>query len=185
MTRIRQLTITFILIWILAKLGVMFSGNAVSAFGFMVLLNLLFILLIQFFFLHFKYKEIDKLESNFLNDPVGTMRAAANYIIVIVVFSVAYYTLIDPSFDAFRVNEAAEFAQEQVNDPEYFEELKRRNPTIPPETTADEYVENARQQAMWFAKWHIRAGGSLLVLVLMSAFNSVFVTLLFRKVMLK
>lgn len=157
-------------------------GRWIHVYG---LLNLLFILVIQFFALWWRFKELRPHETTFLSDATYSIRAAVNYALVIVIFGIAYYSFIDQEFDQQRIKAAVEFTQQQASDPEYFEELKQLNPQMPPDATPEEYVENAREQATRHAKWHFRAGTSLLLLTLMSIFNSVFVTLLFRKVLLK
>lgn len=185
MNRLRQLTLSFALIWIVVKMVFFFTGNTSEGLVIMVFLNLLFILLVEYFSLRFKYKEVTLTDSNLLDDIKTCLRSAGLYVIVIVLFSVAYYNFLHPEFYSDRVTDTVTFAQEQASDPVYFEELVRRDTTMPEGTTPEQYVENVRQVAERGASWWFISGASLLLLMIVSIFNSIFVTLLFRKVLLK
>lgn len=186
MSRLRQLILTFILIWIAVKMGFFFTGSAQEGMVISVFLNLLFILLVQFFALRFKYKETTLDQSNFLIDLKDCVKAGATYVVFVVVFLVVYYYIIHPELFQGQIEERVALAIEQSSDPEYFEELKRRNPgQIPPEATPEEYVNGTRSDAEQFLGWPFVGGMSLMVLTALSVFNGVFVTLLYRKVLLK
>lgn len=185
MNRLRQLIISFALIWIVVKMGFFFTGNADEGLVIMVFLNLLLILLVEFFALRFKYKTITLTDSNFLDDVKSCLRSASTYVIVIVLFSVVYYNFLHPEFYADRVTDAITHAEEQAADPVFFEELVRRDTTMPEGTTPAQYVENVREVAQRGASWWFISGASLMLLMIVSIFNSVFITLLFRKVLLK
>ena len=151
----------------------------------MVMLNLFFILMVEFIALRLKYKEFTLQQSNFLDDIKTCIRAAASYVIIIVVFIVAYYYLIHPELYDNKITATVDVVKEQVSTTELFDQLKRDDMSIPPETTPDEYIANAKENAERLFGWWFIAGGSLLLLIAVSIFNSVFVTLLYRKVLLK
>jgi hypothetical protein len=142
--------------------------------------------LVEFFALRFKYKNITLGESNFLIDLKDCVKAGATYTLFVVLFLISYYYLIHPELFQGQIEERVALAMEQSSDTEFFEELKRRNSNqIPPESTAAEYVAGTRADAEQFLGWKFVGGMSLLVLTILSIFNGVFVTLLYRKVLLK
>lgn len=185
MSRLRQLILTFVLLWVIAKMGFFFTGNAGEGHFFTVMLNLLFILLVEFFALRFKYKKVTLIESNFLDDIKTSVRAAGLYIVVITLFGLVYYSFIHPEYYGDITQERIDLAIQQTSDPEAFAEMKRRDETMPDATTAEQYVQNVTENSNRLYSWWFISGMTLLLLLLVSIFNSVFVTLLYRKVLLK
>ena len=127
MNRLRQLILTFILLWIAVKMAFFFTGNAQEGMVISVFLNLLFILLVEFFALQFKYKTITLDQSNFLIDMKDCVKAGATYVVFVVLFLVCYYYLIHPELFQGQIEDRVALAIEQSSDREYFEELKRQN----------------------------------------------------------
>jgi len=186
MNRLRQLILTFILLWITVKMAFFFTGSAQEGMVMSVFLNLLFILLVEFFALRFKYKTITLDQSNFLIDMKDCVKAGTTYVVFVVVFLVCYYYLIHPELFQGQIEDRVALAIEQSSDPGYFEELKRRNVNqIPPDATPEDYVAGTRADAEQFLGWAFVGGMSLMVLTVLSIFNAVFITLLYRKVLLK
>ena len=186
MNRLRQLILTFILLWIAVKMAFFFTGNAQEGMVISVFLNLLFILLVEFFALRFKYETTNLHQSNFLIDMKDCVKAGATYVVFVVLFLVCYYYLIHPELFQGQIEDRVALAIEQSSDPEYFEELKRQNVNqIPPNATPEDYVDGTRADAEQFLGWAFVGGMSLMVLTVLSIFNAVFITLLYRKVLLK
>ena len=165
--------------------GFGFTGHPLEGLGFSFFLNLLFILLIEFFALQFKYKTITLDQSNFLIDMKDCVKAGATYVVFVVLFLVCYYYLIHPELVQGHIEDGVAIAIEQSSDPEYFEELKRRNVNLPPNATPEDYVAGTRADAEHYLGWAFVGGMCLMGLTVLSIFNAVFITLLYRKVLLK
>jgi hypothetical protein len=185
MKSVKSFVVPLILVWIVAKLLFYFSGEARVGFEVLIFTTMFFILVIECASLWLKYKTITLNDSNFLDDIKTVVRAASGFILGIMAFTLLYYTVIDSKVLGNMVEARVENAEKLVLDVEGFEAWKAGNPTIAPDFTPEDYIEKERKTAETVTNPLLIVGGGLLVWVLFSVFNGVFVTILFRKVLLK
>lgn len=149
----------------------------------LVLLNMFFLMAAIAIGLYItKRRETD--EGNALNDIKNGMTAGVPYALIISVFLYFYYTEIDPEFNAHQLSEAEYALQEKLDNPVEFQKIKDSN--------ADYEVkskEEIKEQIMEGYRSSYSANSvmtlSLLGLVVMSAMNSIFVTIIYRKVVFR
>lgn len=132
----------------------------------------------------FLQKMRDTEESNGLRDIKNGMTAGVPYAVIVSVFIYFYYEKIDPEFYEHRIAEEIYEIDQQLNDPKKFAEIKESNPDY--EVLSKEEI---RQQAIEGAEGAFSPKSalplSLLGLILMSALNSIFITIIYRRVVFR
>ncbi len=145
--------------------------------------NILFLLLAISIglYLH-KRKETE--ESNALNDIKNALSAGVPYIVVVSVFMYFYYSKIDPEFNRHQRAETAMQLEKMLNNPDDLEKMRESNSEFEV-MSVDEIRESiiSNQEAMYSPQAVTTI--SLLGLLLLATFNSIFVTIVFRKLVFR
>jgi len=149
----------------------------------LVLLNMFFLMAAIAIGLYItKRRETD--EGNALNDIKNGMTAGVPYALIISVFLYFYYTEIHPEYNAHQIAEAEYALQENLDDPVKFQEIKDSNAEYEVKSK-----EEIKEQVMEGYRSSFSANSvmtlSLLGLVVMSAMNSIFITIIYRKVVFR
>lgn len=148
-----------------------------------ILSNILFLLLAISFGLYFhKRKETE--ESNALNDIKNALSAGVPYIVIVSVFMYFYYSKIDPEFNSHQRAETAMQLEKMLNNPEDLQKMRESNSEFEV-MSVDEIRESiiSNQEAMYSPQAVTTI--SLLGLLLLATFNSIFVTIVYRKLIFR
>jgi len=149
----------------------------------LVLLNLLLLISAIAIGL-FVQKMRDTEESNGLRDIKNGMTAGVPYALIVSVFIYFYYTKIDPEFYQHRLAEEKFKIEQQLNNPKKLAEIKKDNPEF--EVLSKEEI---KKKAVESAEGAFSPSSilplSLLGLILMSAINSIFITVIYRRIVFR
>jgi hypothetical protein len=170
-------------VWILAKMIFFWTGmvgyNVVPA----VLLNMLFVLasIAVGLYLH-KRKATD--DSNALSDIKNGMTAGVPYAMIVSVFIYFYYSDIDPGFNQHQIAEAHMGVKKELEKPGGLEKARESNPEF--ELLSKEQIyEKLKSGPAGFYKASSTMTLSMLALLLLATLNSIFVTVIYRRVVFK
>lgn len=182
--RVTVLTgLSFALAWIVLKMVFFWTGllgtNIVPA----VLLNMLFLLLAISFglYLH-KKKETER--GNALLDIKNAMSAGVPYLVVVSLFLYFYYSNIDPEFNQHQIAEAYTAVEKRMEDPAMLAEIKASNEefeVLSKEEILSQLKENLERN--YSASFTLTV--SLLGLLLLATINSIFVTIVYRRLIFR
>lgn len=175
----------FAAIWIGLKL-VLFAtvtGSARYDLTFAIMSNILCLLLSISLGLYFhKRKETE--DSNALNDIKNGLSAGVPYIVIVSVFLYFYYTKIDPEYNQHQRAEAAMQLEKLLDNPEDLQKMRDSNAEFEVMST-DEIRESilANQEAMYSPQAVTTI--SLLGMLILATINSIFVTIVYRKLIFR
>jgi len=175
--------LTFAGIYILIKLMFFFTGALGQNIVPSVLINILCILLAISVGLY-KQKKSEEEQGTLLQDIKNGMTAGVPYAILVSVFLYFYYDTIDPEYNQHQISEAEAKIEKSLNDPKTFAEIKSSNPdfeVMTKEQIYDLMVQSPR--AVFKASTTMTI--SMLALLLLGTLNSIFVALVYRKVVFK
>ncbi|MCH2226093.1 MAG: hypothetical protein MK066_15095 [Crocinitomicaceae bacterium] len=132
-------------------------------------------------FLH-KKNETD--ESNVLGDIKNAMSAGVPYILLVSIFIYLFYTKINPEYIQHKQNETIAFVDKGLNDPKILEEFRKSQPD------AEVMTKNEIRESMIESQTSIISAGatttlSLLAMLLLTTLNSIFVTVVYRKLVFR
>ncbi|MFK7783847.1 MAG: DUF4199 domain-containing protein [Crocinitomicaceae bacterium] len=118
--------------------------------------------------------------TNALGDIKNALTAGVPYIVIVSVFIYFYYTKIDPEFNRHQQAEAAMQLEKMLDDPKELQALRDSNAEFEV-MTVEELRESLtdNQQAMYSAQAVTTV--SLLGMLILATFNSIFVTIVYRK----
>ena len=126
----------------------------------------------------FLQKMRDTEESTGLRDIKNGMTSGVPYALVVGVFLYFYYEKIDPEFNQHKLAEQEYLIDKQLNEPGGLEKIKKENPDF--EVLSKEEIKD---QAMDGARGALSSTSTmtltLLGLILMSALNSIFITIIY------
>jgi magnesium-transporting ATPase (P-type) len=149
----------------------------------LVLINL-FLLIVAIGVGLFLQKMRDTEESTGLRDIKNGMTAGVPYAVIIGIFLYFYYEKIDPEFNQHKLAEQEYLIDQQLNKPGGLEEIKKDNPDF--EVLSKEEI---KEQAMDSARGALSSTSTmtltLLGLIVMSAMNSIFITIIYRRVVFR
>lgn len=182
--RITVLTgLIFAAIWIIVKFVFFFTQPTGYDITPLVLLNL-FLLITSISVGLYLQKRRDTEESNGLRDIKNGMTAGVPYGVIVSIFLYFYYAQIDPEYNAHQIAEYEYTMQQQLNDPKKFAEIKEANPDYEVksrEEIFDDQMSNYRAAVSPTSVLSL----SLLGMIIMSALNSIFITIIYRRVVFR
>ncbi len=169
--------------WIIIKMIFFYVSPVAYNIVPLVLLNMLFLLVAISvgLYLH-KLRETE--ESNGLNDIKNGMTAGVPYALIVSVFLYFYYAKIDPEYNEHQIAEREYVLAQNLKDPVKFKKLKASNPDFEVKSKEEIYDEYMKSFESSYSPRSVTTL-SLLGLILMSALNSIFVTIIFRKVVFR
>ncbi|MCR9172567.1 MAG: DUF4199 domain-containing protein [bacterium] len=149
----------------------------------LVLINL-FLLIAAIGIGLFIQKMRDTEESNGLRDIKNGMTAGVPYALIVGTFLYFYYAKIDPEFHQHKLAEREYAIDQQLNAPGGVAKIKKENPDL--EVLSKEEI---KEQAMNSARSTLNATATLVVtllgLIVMSAMNSIFITIIYRRIVFR
>lgn len=132
----------------------------------------------------FIQKMRDTEESTGLRDIKNGMTAGVPYAVVIGIFLYFYYEKIDPEYYQHKLAEKEYAIDKDLNSPGGLQKLKKQNPDF--EVLSKEEI---KEQAMGAARSTINPTAtmvvSLLGLIVMSTMNSIFITIIYRRIVFR
>ena len=173
-------------IWIALKLILFTTGISGENIIPSVMLNILCILLaIAIGLYQQKVLDIKNGEAgNALRDIKNGMTAGVPYAFVVSLFLFFYYNNIHPEFNAHQIAEAEMGIQKLLDDPDGLAEVKASNAEFEV-MTKEEIYEQLIQGPRSFYSAGSTMTISMLALLLLGTMNSIFVTVVYRKVVFK
>lgn len=149
----------------------------------LVLINMFLLLLAISLGLYLaKNKETEY--TNALSDIKNGMTAGVPYAVIVSVFLYFYYAQIDPEYNAHRIADAEYILQEKLDDPKELAKIKKENADFEvasKEEIREKFMEGYRSSLAPRAVLTL----SLLGLIVMSAMNSIFVTIIYRRIVFR
>ena len=173
----------FALIWITMKMIFFYSGTMQDQVVPAVMLNILCLLLAIAVGLY-KHKRDSIEESTALSDIKSAMSAGVPYALVVSIFIFIYYSQIHPEFNEHQIAEAEMGIQKMLEDPEALAEVKKSNAEFEVMTN-DEIFEQLVQGPRGFYNPTSTMTVSMLAMLLLATLNSIFVTVVYRKVVFR
>jgi hypothetical protein len=170
-------------IWIMIKMIFYYTQPVNYDLKPLVLINL-FLLIASISIGLYLQKRKDTEESNGLRDIKNGMTAGVPYAVLVSVFLYFYYDRIHPEYNAHRLAEQEYALDLKLNDPASFEQIKQDNPDF--EVMSKEEIKD---QVMTGVKSTLSANAtlvtSLLGLIIMTALNSIFITIIYRRIVFR
>ena len=175
----------FAALWITYKMILFYTltGEARYNLEVPILINVMCLLASMAFGLYLS-KRRQKTYTTALDDIKSSMRAGVPYTLIVSVFLYVYYTSIDPEFNRHQLAESEIQLDKLLNDPEQLKELKASNAEF--EIMTKEEIRSqlkGNQQAMFSAKSALTV--SLLGMLVLSTINSIFLTVVYRKLIFR
>ena len=178
----RKIALIFGLSWIIIKLVIFNLGYAVELFTVTAMVNLLFLLLVIFFTLHFRRQKgfnIEKVE--FLSDLKEAMKAGSIYTIIFAGFILVYFSAIDPNFAVNRMEMQGIIAPENID----FDAIKAQNPIKLKDLSKEDFLLREAETRALFASPLLVSTLFLAGMMLISLFYSFLTVIFYRKVLSK
>ncbi|RYM32748.1 hypothetical protein ERX46_11830 [Brumimicrobium glaciale] len=148
------------------------------------LINNLFMLLAISFGLYFEKKKQGFGVGTPLSDIKNALSAGAPYVLIVSVFMFFYYDTINPSFIDNRVTERMDSIYAEAQDEAYVDTLRIHNPEFRVMTT-DEIIREIKSDTESALSAKTLFVFSLLGLMVMALTYAIFITLIFRKILLR
>jgi hypothetical protein len=169
-------------VWILLKMATYLTGVLGTNVVPLVMLNILGVLLAVAIglYLHKRQEE----ESNLLTDVKNGLAAGLTYALIVSFFLYFYYDVIDPEFNAHQIAEFEAGLQKELNNEETFKKIKASNPEFEVKSK-EEIYDSIMQGPRSFYKPGSTMAISMLSLLLLATVNSIFVSLVYRKIMFR
>ena len=175
-----KIGILFAFGWILVKLSIFGMGiSSEDSLKPSLLINM-FLLILAITVGLYLQKRKDTEESNALRDIKNGLSAGVPYAI----FIFFYYSKIDPSFTKHKIAESAIELKKVMDNPDKFKKLKETNPDF--EVMTNKQIIKAvlkNSESAYNPK--STAIMSLAAMLLYSTLNSVFITIIFRKIVFR
>jgi hypothetical protein len=171
-------------IWIILKFIFMFLGVFQGEIFFTGLLNNFFLLAAIAVGLYFEKKKEGFGEGTALSDIKHAMVAAAPYTLIVSVFMFFYYQDINPSFVEDRVTERMDIIYSNMERETYVDSLKMQNQDFNVLKNEEIYRQIYTETENAFSPKSLLTF-SLLGLLILGFTYAIFVTAIYRKIMLK
>lgn len=178
-----KIGLLFAFAWMLVKMVFFWTGMVGTNIVPAVLLNMLFILLAIAIglYLH-KLKETEYV--NALTDIKNGMTAGVPYAMLVSVFIYFYYTNIDPGFNAHQKSEWEVAISKELDSPGGLERAREQNPAFEV-LSKEEIITNMKSGYESFYNPTSTMTLSMLALLLLATLNSIFVTVIMRRVVFR
>lgn len=171
-------------IWMLIKMVFFYNGmNTKEMLPIMVLLNILGVLLAISIGLYLQ-KRKDTEEGNALRDIKNGMTAGVPYTLLVSVFLYVYYAKIDPEYNQKQIAEAEMQILKSLESPKGLSEIQQSNQKYEV-MGKNEIYEEMRQGPRNLYNPKFTMTISLLAMLVLSTVNSIFVTVVYRKLIFK
>jgi uncharacterized membrane protein len=171
------------LIWIALRMLIfafdLFPYNVVPS----VMLNILGVLLSIAIGL-FLQKRSSTEDSNALNDIKNGMSAGVPYTVIVSVFLYFYYGKIDLDFNKHQLSEIEMALQKDMSDPEKLRQIKDSNEEFEVMTKEEIYDSIIEGPRAFYSPGSTMAI-SMLSLLLLTTLNSIFVTVIYRRIVFR
>ena len=179
-----KIGILFAFAWMLIKLSIFGMGiSSEESLKPSLLINMFLLILAITVGLYLqKRKDIE--ESNALRDIKNGLSAGVPYAILVSIFIFFYYSKIDPSFTKHKIAESAIELKKVMDNPDKLKKLKETNPDF--EVMTNKQITKAvlkNSEGAYNPK--STAIMSLSAMLLYSTLNSVFITIIFRKIVFR
>ncbi|MEJ6777800.1 MAG: DUF4199 family protein [Crocinitomicaceae bacterium] len=178
-----KIGILFAALWMIAKMSFFYTGafayNVVPS----VMINILCLLLAITAGLY-KQKREDTDNGNALRDIKNAMSAGVPYAVLVSLFIFFYYSKIDPGFNEHQIAEAEVGIQKMLENPESFAEVKKSNAAFEVMTKEDIYAKLI-QGPRGFYNPISTMTVSMLAMLLLTTINSIFITIVYRKIVFR
>ncbi len=175
----------FAALWITYKMILFYTltGEAKYNLEIPILINVMCLLLSMAFGLYVS-KRRQTSHTTALDDIKSSMTAGVPYTLIISVFLYLYYTSIDPEFNRHQLAESEIQLDKLLDNPDQLKDLKSSNAEFEI-MTKDEIRSQLKsnQQAMFSAKSALTI--SLLGMLILSTINSIFLTVVYRKLVFR
>ncbi len=171
------------LAWILIKMITFYTGITGANVVPLVMLNILGVLLAISIGLFLHKRKVGE-ESNLLTDIKNGMSAGVPYAVIVSLFLYVFYAKIDPEYNQHRIAEFETGLLKELNDPELFQQLKDSNPEFEVKTK-EEIYESIMQGPRSFFKASSTMVISMLSLLLLATLNSIFVSIVYRRLIFR
>ena len=171
------------LIWILVKMTFFWTGSLNYNIVPPVLLNMLCLIIAISLGLYL-HKRQETEVGNALNDKKNGMTAAVPYILVVSIFIYFYYNNIDPEYNQHQLSEAYTEIQKLLNTPEGLSNIREQNPEFEV-LTKEEIFKKLKQGPDGFYSPTSTMTLSMLGLLVLGTMNSIFITVIYRKVVFR
>jgi len=149
----------------------------------LVLLNL-FLLISSISIGLYLQKRRDTEESNGLRDIKNGMTAGVPYGVIVSLFLFVYYSNIDPEYNAHQIIEKEYEIEKQLANPKQFKKIQDSNPdfeVLSKEEIKEKVMEGLRSTYSPNSVLTL----SLLGMIVMSAVNSIFITIIYRRIVFR
>ena len=177
--------VIFAALWIGFKL-ILFAtvtGAARYDMTYAIMSNIFCLLLAISLGLYF-HKKQETEASSALGDIKNAMSAGVPYVLIVSIFLYFYYTKIDPEYNAHQRSEAAMQLEKLLDNPEDLIAMRKSNAEFEVMST-DEIRESiiSNQEAMYGPQAVTTI--SLLGMLILATFNSIFITIVLRKLIFR
>lgn len=175
--------IIFALLWMIVKMIFFWTGEVGYDIRPVVMINMLFLMMAIAIGLYL-LKRKNPTESNALTDIKNGLSAGLPYTILVSVFIYFYYSNIDPGYNEHQISTAYNAIYEKLEDPESLAEIKEQNPDFEVKTKEEILAEAKNNlEQNYNAKFTMTL--SLLALLLLSTIYSIFISVVYRKIVFK
>ena len=176
--------IGFALLWIILKFIFMFTGVFQGEIFFTGLLNNFFLLSAIAVGLYYEKKKEGFGQGTALSDIKHGMVAAAPYTVIVAVFMYFYYEDINPNFVEDRVTERMDIIYDNMQRETYVDSLKLQNKDFKVMTNEEIYRQIHDETENAFSPKSLLTF-SLLGLLILGLTYAIFITVIFRKILLR
>ena len=180
-----KIGVLFAAIWIGFKLILFTTQSGPSRYDltFPILTNILCLLLAISIGLYLQ-KRRETEYTNALGDIKNGLSAGVPYILLVSIFMYFYYTKIDPEYNQHQRSEAAMQTEKMLGDPDELQALRDSNAEFEVMTIEELRKRlTSNQEAMYSAQAVTTIG--LLGMLILATFNSIFITIVFRKLIFR
>lgn len=175
--------ILFAIGWILFKLSLFGMGKSSETFLLSTFVNMFLLILAITVGLYLE-KRNDQEDGNALRDIKNGMTAGIPYTIIVCVFIYFYYSKIDPEYNRHQISDSAVALEKEINDPVKFKRLKASNPDFEV-MTKNQIRKNIIEKSKSAYNPKSTATVGLLAMSLYTTLNSIFITIIFRKIVFR
>lgn len=178
-----KIGILFALLWIIVKLAFFYTSEIGYDIRPLVLINMLLLTLAISIGLYLE-KRKRKEASNMLLDIKDGLSAGLPYTIVVSVFLYFYYSSIDPEYNRHQIDEAYTAIYNKVEDPVQLEEIRKENPEFEV-LSKEEILTKAKDNLKQNFNAQFTMTVSMLALLLFSTINSIFIAIIYRRLLFR
>jgi hypothetical protein len=126
----------------------------------------------------------ETIESNFLNDIKNGLKSGLSYTVVVAIFIYLFYAVFNPEYNRHQIAEAEVSIERMVNTPSELAKLKKANEVFELKGK-EEILEELRKGPKNFFNAGSTFTLSLLAMLLLSTLYSIFVSLVYRKILFR